>query len=77
VGPTWSVRRGYRTPSQWEAFSQVGKDFYDNGRTKGDVPDSKSVAASAARPVKGVHKDFDGNKRSSSGSWAAGAFEVR
>jgi hypothetical protein len=77
VYPYWSNRSGYRTPSEWNAFSQVGTDYFvDTSTGSGLAPSSSSTAASVGTRFAGVFTDINGRIRPSSGAWTAGAVEV-
>lgn len=78
VWPTWSNSDGYRTPTEWENFGQVIKDYYEDTsfNSSSFAPSSSSQAASSGVVWAGVFTDMNGKIRSNSGSWTAGAVEV-
>jgi leucyl-tRNA synthetase len=78
VWPMWSNSTGYRTPSEWESYGVVGKDYYSDVsfNSSSYAPSSSSVAANAGVVWTGVFTDRNGKIRSNSGSWTAGAVEV-
>ncbi|HWB20996.1 MAG TPA: PKD domain-containing protein [Phycisphaerales bacterium] len=77
VWPYWSEAAGYKTESQWAAYSVVSNEKYENVTLNSQyLPPSSSSAATWARKVNGVITDMYGNFRPSSGNWTAGAAEL-
>ncbi len=73
----WSNSQGYRTPSEWSAFGQVGTDYYENPSYSSSMtPSSSSKTATAGIQWAGVFTDFYGKARPISGSITAGAVQV-
>ncbi len=72
----WSNQNGWKTPGEWDAYGQVGSDFYENpGFSNVYKPSASSRAASAGTFYGGVFTDMTGAWRPASG-WAAGAMEA-
>jgi len=77
VWPYWSNASGYRTESQWEAFSQVVSDGYENVSLNSQrLPGSTTMAATFGRRIAGVQTDMWGKLRPAGNIWSAGAAEV-
>jgi PKD domain/RTX calcium-binding nonapeptide repeat (4 copies) len=69
-----STTAGYQTPAEWNAWSEVGTDYFSSTAiTSNDAPDAGSLASSAATAIPGVFADIYGTARAQSGKWAAGA----
>jgi len=72
---TSSGPEGYRTPSVWNNFAQVGTDYFADTRVDGNrAPLAGQTAFNAAATTGGVFTDFRGNYRPASG-WSAGAVQ--
>ena len=66
---------GYRTPTAWNNFAQVGTDYFaDTTLNANAAPTAGQTAFNAAATVGGVFTDFAGNYRPASG-WSAGAMQ--
>jgi hypothetical protein len=74
----WSNSAGYKTPTEWHAYSQVGTDYFSDVSISSTsyAPSTSSLAASVGRSYAGVFVDFYGNSRPGSGGFTVGAVEV-
>ncbi|HTL28569.1 MAG TPA: PKD domain-containing protein, partial [Tepidisphaeraceae bacterium] len=73
IWPSWSDARGYQTPTEWNAWSQVGSDIFSKVTLSGYTP--SSAASSAGTWTPGVFYDYYGKLRPTTGI-AAGAVEA-
>jgi hypothetical protein len=78
VWPNWSNATGYKTPAEWEAYGQVGKDYYEDiGFNSSTFAPSTSASNDDKGIVwAGVFTDKNGKVRSNTGSWTVGAVDV-
>ena len=71
------VTAGYKSPTQWNAMTGVGTDFFAKTTlTSSFAPVTGSVAATADKAVAGNFTDYYGKTRSTSGTWSAGAVQA-
>jgi hypothetical protein len=68
----------YLTAAAWNSKNNVGTDFFYNVTINSSTgaPAVGSPVASAASAVAGVFTDINGNARSATGSWTAGAVQI-
>jgi PKD repeat protein len=72
-----SDSRGYLDYKEWDAFSMVSDERYDNSALDGSLrPKSGTVAATAGEAVAGVFTDFYGRTRPLNGKVSAGAVQA-
>ena len=62
----------FKTPAQWNSYSQVGTDIFADVSFKGFTPASGSAAANAGGQEDGVFFDYYGNARPANGPISAG-----
>jgi hypothetical protein len=67
---------GYKSPAEWDSYSQVNNDTFANTPISDWRPSVSSVAANYAVKIPGVFEDFNGRPRPVSGHMSAGAIEV-
>jgi hypothetical protein len=68
----WSNSAGYKTPTEWNSYGQVGTDYFEDTSTSSLKPTS-GHAVNSGIVWAGVFVDKNGALRSPSGSWAIGA----
>ena len=77
VWSTWSNAQGYKTPAEWDAYSVVANEKYENVSLNSSfAPAGGSLTSTADHAVAGVFTDMYGKVRSSTGTWSAGAVQI-
>jgi len=77
VWPEWSDSRGFKDAKEWDSYTQVENELYENPSMSSSLtPGSGTVAASAGDAVAGVFTDFYGRARPLNGRVTVGAVQV-
>ena len=77
VWPKWSASAGFKDFEEWDDYSEVHDEEYENTSVSSSLmPRSGTIASRAGEAVRGVFTDFFGRTRPISGRVSAGAVQT-